>query len=589
MINILLASPRSQESHILKSAFRQKGFMAKIVPAEGATYLNIQKSIPHVIFVEMLKEDINQIKFIENVSSNKLLKNIPVICYGTPLDKESLSRYIQAGAKTYLARPLKLGVILETIANQLARCKSSERLPADQNNDLDKAEYFDILLNPKRLVTQKLEIMTKQVDRAKAFPFTISKIISLTENTQTSVNELSKAIESDPTMSANTLKISNSVFFRSKYRVNGKIKTIPEAIMRIGFSQTQKIAASLIVAELINQEENSFGFNREDFWFHSIATAIITEEIAKKCDIKEHSLAYLAGLLHDYGIVLYDDFLQEIFVLMLENTYTNHTTFEESGLELIGLTHSEFTAELFESWNLPKELSQRILHHKNFVELVNSSSMDKDTVVLSQIVGLANILAKSSNIGRSCDEFIHPVTDKLMKKLWLQKGIDPSFFSTVHQQVALYGDFLNLPERNIPGRSYVSGPEENPFSLIILNEDEKIFEPHLLYLENIGFNILTYKNFGEFSDVVNANKVDIVAINTSFKTEYNKYRKYLEILAKKSTPKIVFCEDKDLECVKPDPLTKTLSKSIELNLVIEAIDSLFRDHKCDYANLIQEQ
>ncbi len=584
MISVLIAAPNSQESHILKSAFRQQGFMTKIVSAEGATYLNIQKTVPNIIFVEMLKSDITQIKFIENVSTNKLLKSVPIICYGPALDRDTLGRYIQAGAKTYLARPLTLGILLESI-NELLKDKKQMAIEADK--ELNRAAYFDMLLNPRRLATQKIETMIKQVDRAKAFPFTISKIISLTEKDSTSIKELAIAISSDPTMAANTLKVSNSVFFRSKFRVNGKIKTIAEAIVRIGFEQTKKIAASLMIADIINKEENSFGFNREDFWFHSIATAIITEEIAAKCEIKDHSLAYLTGLLHDYGVVLYDDFLQEIFVLMLENTYTEHTTIEQSGKELIGLTHCDFTYELFESWNLPEELNASIRHHKNF-QNITDSTISKDTHALCQIVGLANILAKCANIGRSCDEVVEPVIDKIMKKLWLQKGIEPSFFNSVYQQVSLYSQFLDLNERPMPCRSYICGPEENPFSIIIVNQDEKIFEPHLLYLECIGFNIMTFEKFGEFTDLVEERKADLVIINTSFKFDYTTHNKYITALDSKNIPRLVFAENEELASIPENEFTRALPKTIELNLILTAVDELFRQHKVDYFDLVED-
>ncbi len=583
MINILLATSQSRESHILVTALRQKGYMVKVVPAIGASYLALQKSKPSIIFVEILKIDSDQVHFIQQVTTNKILADIPVLCYGNSVDKEGLTRYIRSGAKMYLSRPLKLGLFLELISDYVLK-QSAPSFNEGSDTEPDKPRYFDILLNPTRLVSQKLNIMNKQVDNAKVFPFTIAKIISLTANTSTSIKDLTKAIESDPTMSANTLKVSNSVFFRSKYRVNSQIKTIPEAIMRIGFQQTKKIATSLMVAELINKEENSFGFNREDFWFHSIATAIIAEEIAKKCEFKEHSLAYLAGLLHDYGVVVYDDYLLEIFVPLLEYTFTNHTTIEQAGMHLLGLTHNEFTYELFQSWNLPNELAVSVRYHKQFLDIPDKS-LPETVETLSKITGLANILAKCSTIGRSCDEYVHPIPDDFFKKKWPNNCITSDFFEPVFQQVAMYKDFFNLHNRKFPTTSYVSGPEDKPYTMVILNFDPSKLEPHLLYLKNIGFTLLPFTDITEFTEQATSQSIDLAVINTTVTNPYSSFERHVETLHSRSVPKLIFGDLEELEKITEDDYTQKLPKSLELHLIIDAIDRLFRKYKSNFISI----
>ncbi|MGL1904180.1 MAG: HDOD domain-containing protein [Fibrobacterales bacterium] len=581
MITILIAAHRSQESHILLSAFKQKGLLCRILPPDGSTYLKIQTSKPNVVLVDLPKDDIDQIKFVEKISNNKLLSSLPIIGYGNPVDRAMLNRYLQAGIRSFIARPLKFGTILDILARALT--EQSDLL--DSKEQKNKAAYFDTLLSSKIVASEKLKVMSEQVDRAKAFPFTITKIISLTEKNNTSIKGLAKAIESDPTMTANTLKISNSVFFRSRFRVDGKIKTIPDAIVRIGFAQTKKIAASLIVADLINKEESSFGFQREEFWFHSIATAIIAEHLAKRCNLKEPSLAYLAGLLHEYGVVVYDDYLREIFILMLEHTFNERCSFDATGMELIGLTQNEFTHYLFEEWSLPTELCTSIRYHKKFIDIPDTG-LDNETQKLCHIVGLSSLIAKCINIGRSCDEYIHTVPNALMKKLVLPHGLDMDFFVPIYQEVALYSEFFDMGDRPIPARCFIAGPEKEPFTLTILNDDTTILEPHLLYLQSIGFALVHFEDLDHFNELSSSQKIDLCIVNTSEKVTYEEYAPYLDTMHSFSVPKLVFTDTGT--GIVEDTYTRALPKTLDLHLVLRAVEDLLKNHKHEYLSIAHD-
>ncbi len=573
MINLLLTSTIPQEANILKSAFMQKGIMVKIAPANGSTYLSIRGAKPHLIIVEMPKEDLEPMRFIEKIKSNKSLSEIPILSYGSINDQDIINRYHSAGSKKNFSRPLKFSILLKTIMNILKETLSEDELKLQEQGRMRKTDYYDVLLNPRRLGSAKLDLMTEGIDRAKAFPFTIAKIISLTEAHSTNIDDLVSVIETDSAMSVNTLKVSNSVFFSSRNRKDGKIKTIPEAIMRIGFDQTQKIAVSLMVAKLVNSEEVNYGFNRGDFWYHSLGCALVAEKLAKRAGIKNSSNAYMAGLLHEYGVILYDDYFSEIFLLMLENSFSNYESMEVSGKELIGITHTEFTNELFKKWNLSPDMGLAIKLHKKFLSLTNEDA-SKEVQLLSTIVGLSEIIVKSAFIGKSCDEWIYPIPDEVMRTLRMTAGITPDFFTNIYEEIQVYADFLKLDEREFPTKHQLADTSK-PLRLLFIGDGQAIFEPHIYYLKNIGFEVVECKNEAQFKRLTQEKKYDLLIINTTEDKPFHAFERYLEIIETRLIPRIIFMEQLHQVQAVEDEHTRKLIKHTDLRKITEAIEFLF--------------
>jgi HD-like signal output (HDOD) protein len=127
-----------------------------------------------------------------------------------------------------------------------------------------------------------MEIMIRHVGKLMAFPATVASVLKVSQNEKSGAAELAKVIQSDPAMSAEILRIANSVYFS---RGGRRILDIKDAVVRIGFSNTKKIAMSISVFKVSKDQNYATGFNHQDYWFHCLAVAIIAEMIAKNSQL----------------------------------------------------------------------------------------------------------------------------------------------------------------------------------------------------------------------------------------------------------------------------------------------------------------
>ncbi len=114
---------------------------------------------------------------------------------------------------------------------------------------------------------EKLLIMRNHITKLLAFPATVANILRVTQSESSGAGDLSLVIKTDPAVAAEILKAANSVHFA---RGGTRISNVKEAIVRIGFMESKKLALSLSVFKLKQHSNFTTGFNHIEFWFHSL-------------------------------------------------------------------------------------------------------------------------------------------------------------------------------------------------------------------------------------------------------------------------------------------------------------------------------
>ena len=135
------------------------------------------------------------------------------------------------------------------------------------------------------------------------------------------IHEISVLIESEPILAGKLVTLANSVLFGGGRE---KVDDTYSAVLRLGIKMVLDLAYSLEMPNIfINQ---STSFNHNEFWKHSfivgyLSRALATKIISSKTDLE---ITYLAGLLHDLGILIfyhllgdeYEEFIKRLTKLM---------------------------------------------------------------------------------------------------------------------------------------------------------------------------------------------------------------------------------------------------------------------------------
>ena len=229
-------------------------------------------------------------------------------------------------------------------------------------------------------------------NKLPSFPQVAIKLLEASKDENKSLTDLSKILETDPGISVRVLEIVNSAM----YGLGRKITTLSDAVVYLGLDEIKKLALGMTVFEKMFKSGKNRQFDRLLFWRHSLATAVLSMELAKATGYPDPEEAYIAGLLHDIGKILldikgkinYDDFIQEI--------KGSTDLIIEKERESIGLGHDDIGAFFCYIWKLPEKLVKAVKYHHQPFEHLN---LAEDDMLLISIVSLANFLCWTQGIG----------------------------------------------------------------------------------------------------------------------------------------------------------------------------------------------
>lgn len=190
---------------------------------------------------------------------------------------------------------------------------------------------------------------------------TVTQIVRIINDPNTSAKDLREIIEVDPPLSAKLLKLSNSAFYGYAKEIHG----IQEAIVCIGFEAVRELTLNQKVCKVFQGSEDIYGYKRITLWKHSVAVAICAKLIYKKIFFRKGDSLYVAGLLHDLGIIALDQFLPSYFKKIVERSVNERKCPFSLEREIVRFTHCDIGGAIAEAWGFPDDLVAAITYHHN--------------------------------------------------------------------------------------------------------------------------------------------------------------------------------------------------------------------------------
>ena len=206
---------------------------------------------------------------------------------------------------------------------------------------------------------QNIDIF-KQVDSLPALPATVSKVLSVTADPESSVEDLVYAILPDQAMCATILKIANSAFFG----MPREVATMDKAVTILGFNEIFNIVLGKAV---LNSFQKITKQNKEiidRFWNHSFSCALAAKILAEdfKCASSE---LFIGGLIHDIGKLVFFTSRPEEYIHILELEGTDQIKCKEQEIDTFGIDHEEVGHHLLNRWFFPDTLLCGVgFHHQ---------------------------------------------------------------------------------------------------------------------------------------------------------------------------------------------------------------------------------
>ncbi|MHC5022768.1 MAG: HDOD domain-containing protein, partial [Planctomycetota bacterium] len=236
------------------------------------------------------------------------------------------------------------------------------------------------------------------VSHIATLPEITLKIIELVEDPSSTAQDLHDVISRDPALCSRILKVVNSAF----YGLPRQIGSINRAIVLLGLNAVKNIAIAASLTKLFRGGELCPKFSARDLWIHSIATAAASKMICDELRLGLPDEAFLAGLIHDIGIMVEMQAQRDLLIAVFEEINvddegTPDRDMREIESRILGADHCAFGSALCETWKFPKSFGYVTGHHHNPTGLPNGSRL------LTAVVHVADRVAARGGYGFRSD------------------------------------------------------------------------------------------------------------------------------------------------------------------------------------------
>ncbi|MGD9200009.1 MAG: HDOD domain-containing protein [Chitinispirillia bacterium] len=242
--------------------------------------------------------------------------------------------------------------------------------------------------------------IVENIESLPSFPAIISKLLDVVNSSDTSAYDAAELIEKDPALTSAIIRIANSAF----YGIPRSISSVSSAVVILGFNTIRTIAISHSIMKSFPSKNLNNEFDRMRFWQHSIVCAQAAKILAKRLMpsiMLDPESAFCAGILHDIGKLIFDEFENDKFSKTCRYSKINNIQIEEAEKKILGISHSEIGSILADKWALPTDLEYAIIYHHS------PQSLEKINEIVT-IIHLADQLTHILGVNLWDDQAIGP-------------------------------------------------------------------------------------------------------------------------------------------------------------------------------------
>jgi HD-like signal output (HDOD) protein len=197
------------------------------------------------------------------------------------------------------------------------------------------------------------------VDEVRDLPLTVSavlaQVISECDNADASVSSLARIMAGDQALAAMVLKLANSAY----YGYARKIESLPDAVVLLGFASVKNLAITASITRLLATDRDDLARTRTELFDHSLATAVGCRILGRSKRISAEK-AFVAGLLHDLGLIVLVCYRKQEFTKLLSVAEAHTLPMPDCSLDVLGFEYPELGALVAAEWKFPPALCEAL-------------------------------------------------------------------------------------------------------------------------------------------------------------------------------------------------------------------------------------
>ncbi|MEZ4520591.1 MAG: HDOD domain-containing protein [Thermomicrobiales bacterium] len=270
--------------------------------------------------------------------------------------------------------------------------------------------------------------ITADIHRLESLPAIVIEALNQLSQPDVNLRQVSEVIGQDSVITARMMSIANSVY----YRRGAAVHRLSDALVRLGIAMVKEVLLTASVLGVMDRRLTGYQLDRGQLFRHSLATAIGARIVAQRTNYPYREEAYIAGLLHDIGKLIFDRYLKDRYQEVIAFATSNEISFVDAESRLLGYDHAQIGGLVIASWDLPARFVESVATHHN-------PSSAKDFPELAYIVHLANAFTLSLGLDVGGDGLMSMVDAEAITRLNLDAESIDLLISDIAEAVSKAG------------------------------------------------------------------------------------------------------------------------------------------------------
>lgn len=228
-----------------------------------------------------------------------------------------------------------------------------------------------------------------ELTKLPSLPHVLIKLLNACQKDTTCFDTLAEIINKDAALSAKVLSVANSPVYGKSH----ELTSLKQILLFLGLDTIKSIAITASVQQFFSRYSKEKSRFLKGFWEHTLYTALVAKNLARLTSYNNPEEAYLAGLLHDIGKLIFENYSQHEYS---ELVYTDNSSEEllKRENEKYEITHDDIGARLLEMWGISDVISDAVkYHHAKTSDILEAHQLVK-------IINLSNTITTNNHINK---------------------------------------------------------------------------------------------------------------------------------------------------------------------------------------------
>ncbi|MCK5403854.1 MAG: HDOD domain-containing protein [Desulfobulbaceae bacterium] len=196
----------------------------------------------------------------------------------------------------------------------------------------------------------------------KTLPHVAIKVNQLTKNVNSTMKDFEEIIQLDPILVTRLLRLVNSPF----YGLSERVESISKAVVFVGMQNLRNLVTVEALKDLfVDKTDETEGFSRKNLWLHCATVAILAQMIALRIFGIKSDEYFLAGIVHDIGIIVEDQVKGDLLRQVFETYDPKEKPLTQYEQDILETDHCQVGATLATNMQFPDDVIKAIKFHHN--------------------------------------------------------------------------------------------------------------------------------------------------------------------------------------------------------------------------------